>query len=309
MKVLLFSHGSDIDGMGSIIISKTYFDEVKYYYCEMSNIDDTIKNSIETKEIDDYDLVFVTDLCPNNNTLEIINNREDLKEKFQVIDHHKTRLNSVDDFDFVSITIEDEKGQCSATSLFYEYLVLNNIIEEKEIVKTYSELTRLEDTWEWKKTNNPLAHHLSHLFNILGRDEYVRVMTNKLQSQEKFQLTYEEQILIDCKIKEMDKVMKSYASCIKDIEIDALKGAFVIIDYQYRNEFPEYLERIKSSYDFAMMVCFNHHSISFRSITDCNVRVIAEQYGGGGHDKAASCNLGEKEEEIYKILLKRNQRK
>ena len=44
---------------------------------------------IETKETDDYDLIFVTDLCPNNDTLEIISNRENLKGKFQVIDHHK----------------------------------------------------------------------------------------------------------------------------------------------------------------------------------------------------------------------------
>lgn len=304
MKILLFSHGSDIDGMGSLIISKIYFDEVKYHYCEMNNIDNMIRKSIETKEIDDYDLIFVTDLCPNNDTLEIISNREDLKGKFQVIDHHKTRLNNVGKYDFVKIIIEDEKGQCSATSLFYDYLVRNHFIEEKDVVNTYSELTRLEDTWEWKKTNTPLAHNLSHLFNILGREEYVRVMTNKLQSQKNFQLTYEEQILIDCKVNEIDKVMESYYSCIKDIEIDNLKGALVIIDYQYRNEFPEYLERIHSNYDFAMMVCFNHHSISFRSITDCNVRFLAEKYGGGGHDKAASCDLKEKEEEIYGIILR-----
>ena len=38
MKVLVFSHGSDIDGMGSIIISKLFFKEVDFYYSEINKI-------------------------------------------------------------------------------------------------------------------------------------------------------------------------------------------------------------------------------------------------------------------------------
>lgn len=306
MKVLVYSHGSDIDGMGSIIISKVYFDDVKYYYCEMSNIDEMIFNSIKSKEIYDYDYVFVTDLCPTNETLEIVKNDNKLIGKFVVIDHHKTRLNKVGDYDFVHIEIENDKGMCCATSLFYDYLLSNNFIKDKGSVEIYSELTRLEDTWEWKKNNNILAHNLSHLFNVLGRDEYVLLMSNKLKSKKNFSLNKEENYLIDSKLREIEKVLKSYIPSIKQVEINEKKGALVVIDYQYRNELPEYLEKNNYEYDFAMMVCFNHNSISFRSITDCNVRKMAELYGGGGHDKAASCFLDKKkQEEIYEIILKR----
>ena len=304
MKVLVFSHGSDIDGMGSIIICKAYFDKVKYYFCEMSNLDETIQNTINTKEIYQFDKVFVTDLTPSNQTLEIVKNDQLLQNKFIVIDHHKTRLNQVGNYDFVHITIHDKKGMCCATSLFYDYLLENSDIEKKENIETYCELTRLEDTWEWKKENNLLAHHLSHLFNVLGREEYIDKMVNKINKKNPFSLTRQEEILIKSKLLEIERAMKQYESCIQPIELNHKKGALVIIDYQYRNEFPEYLEKKNLNYDFAMMVCFNHHSISFRSIKDCNVREIAEQYGGGGHDKAASCDIKEKEEEIYKVLLR-----
>lgn len=304
MKVLIFSHGSDIDGMGSIIISKVYFDEVKYYYCEMSDIDEKILNSINSGEIYDYDYIFVTDLCPTNKTLDIINKNNKLIEKFVVIDHHRTRLNKVGNYDFVHIDIEDDRGMCSATSLFYSYLLMHDFIKAKDIIDLYSELTRLEDTWEWKKNNNILAHNLSHLFNVLGRDEYVLMMSNKLKYNKKFSLTKQENWVIDNKLREIEQALKEYANLIKKIEINGKCGALVIIDYQYRNEFPEYLEKNNYDYDFVMMVCFNHSSISFRSITDCNVREMAELYGGGGHDKAASCFLDKKKlEKIYEIIL------
>ena len=304
MKVLVFSHGSDIDGMGSIIISKVYFDEIKYHYCEMSDIDEKILNSIKSKEIYNYNYIFVTDLCPTNETLDIIKQDSKLREKFIVIDHHKTRLNKVGDYDFVHINIEDNQGMCCATSLFYGYLLQHNFIKNKDSVKLYSELTRLEDTWEWKKNNNILAHNLSHLFNVLGRDEYILLMSNKLKNNKTFSLTKEENWIIDNKLKEIEKNLKEYANSIKTIEINDKCGALIIIDYQYRNEFPEYLKNNNYNYDFVMMVCFNHNSISFRSITDCNVREIAELYGGGGHDKAASCPLDiKKQEKIYDIIL------
>ena len=304
MKVLLFTHGSDIDGMGSIIISKNFFDDVNYHFCERNDLDNQIINSIETKEIYQYDVVFVTDLCPSNELLNQIVNDKKISSKFIVIDHHKTCLNMVEDFPFVHITIEDGKGQCCATSLFYEYLLRNYQLEKKEILDTYSELTRQEDTWEWKKNNNILAHNLSHLYNIIGRDKYIEEMVSKLKNNKKFFLTDQEIILIDSKLSEIDRAMNNYTTCIKDIEYKDKKGALVFIEYQYRNELPEYLKNHHYNYDFAMMVCMDHHSISFRSINDCNVREIAEEYGGGGHDKAAACNLREKEELIYEIILK-----
>lgn len=305
MKVLVFSHGSDIDGMGSIIISKLFFKEIDFYYSEINNLDEQILNEINNKNIYKYDYIFVTDLTPKNETLDIIQNDKELINKFRVIDHHRTNYNRANSYPFVHITIEDEEGPTSATNLFYKYLIKKGLIKEKEIVKDYAELTRLEDTWKWKEQNNNLAHNLSHLFNILGRDKYIEIIINKLKSNNKFTLTKEEELLINNKIQDIEKHINKYLNIMKEINLNNHKGIIVIIDYEYRNELPEYLRDNNYDYEFAMMVCFDHNSISFRSINNCNVREIAELFGGGGHDKAAACYINEKLDKIYDILLEK----
>ncbi len=305
MKVLVFSHGSDIDGMGSIIISKLYFEEVDFYYSEIHNLDEQIINEINNKNIYKYDYVFVTDLTPKNETLDIIQNDKKLIDKFRVIDHHRTNYNRASTYPFVHITIEDEEGPTSATNLFYKYLIKKDLIEGKDIVKEYCELTRLEDTWKWKEQNNNLAHNLSHLYNILGRDNYVEAIINKLKNNNNFYLTKEEDLLVNNKINDIEKHINKYLNIMKEIELNNHKGVIVIIDYEYRNEFPEYLRENNYDYEFAMMVCFDHNSISFRNVHNCNVREIAETFGGGGHDKAASCYINEKIDKVYDILLER----
>ena len=305
MKVLVFSHGSDIDGMGSIIISKLFFKEVDFYYSEINNLDEQILNEINNKNIYKYDYIFVTDLTPKNETLDIIQKDKELVKKFRVIDHHRTNYNRANSYPFVHITIEDEEGPTSATNLFYKYIIKKELIKGKEIVKDYAELTRLEDTWKWKEQNNILAHNLSHLFNILGRDKYVEIIIDKLKNNDKFSLSKEEELLINNKIQDIEKHIKKYLNIIKEINLNNHKGIIVIIDYEYRNELPEYLRDNNYDYEFAMMVCFDHNSISFRSINNCNVREIAELFGGGGHDKAAACYINEKLDKIYDILLEK----
>ncbi len=303
MKILLFSHGSDIDGMGSIIISNVYFDVVDYHYSEIHNLDELIMNEINSGNIYNYDRVFVTDLTPKNETLDIISKDDKLVNIFRVIDHHQTNYNRASNYPFVHINIRDDRGMCCATSLFYDYLVNHNLIEDRDIVKYYSELTRLEDTFEWKNNKNYLAHNLTHLFNSIGRDKYVELMINKLSNNDEFSFSETEELLIDTKLKDIELHINRYVNMMREITINGKKGVLVIIDYQYRNEFPEYLRDNNYDYNFAMMACFDHNSISFRTINDCNVREIAEKFGGGGHDKASACYIDDKLDRIYDILL------
>ena len=303
MKVLLFSHGSDIDGMGSIILSNLAFEKVDYHFSEINTLDEQILEEINSNNIYNYDQIFVTDLTPKNETLDIIENNSKLKEKLVVIDHHKTNYNRASNYSFVHITIENDKGQTSATSLFYEYLVNNKLLKENKVIEYYAELTRLEDTWTWIN-NNELAHDLAILFNILGIDKYIDTMINKLKEKE-FILDEKEKVLVEYKKKDIIKHIEEYTKYMKEITINNHKGIIVIIDYEYRNDLPEYLRKNNKDIEFAMMVCFNHNSISFRTVNNCNVREIAETFGGGGHDKASSCYINEKLDKIYEVLLEK----
>lgn len=303
-RVLLFTHGSDIDGMGSIILSKLAFTNVDYFFCETSTIDQIIQENISKEIVEQYDYLFVTDLCPSNEIIEKVYQRVDLRDKFIILDHHQTNFNRVPDYDFVHVILKLNNRLSCATELFYDYLLKHHLIEKKTSIRKYVEFTRLEDTWEWKKENQEDAHNLTHIFNHLGREQYIEYMASKLENKT-FSLNQKDRSIISFMKYQIEKQVKNYLNEYREITINDLKGALVMIDYQYRNEFPEYLRSHHYPLDFAMMICLNHNSVSIRSVSNCNVREIAELFGGGGHDKAATFRIDDVVEQIYELVLEK----
>lgn len=92
MKVLLFTHSQDIDGIGCIVLAKKAFsrDELTYMPCKTFEITSKVNELYQRKELLEFDLIFVTDLCIKEPLLSLINNDENIKGKFRVLDHHKT---------------------------------------------------------------------------------------------------------------------------------------------------------------------------------------------------------------------------
>ena len=144
MKVLLFTHKSDIDGMGNVVLAKLAFDNVNYVLSETFNLQNEISKFYEDGSIYNYDMIFVTDLWLEEPTLTKVAKDKKLQGKFFVFDHHKSALKgNFNKYDFTTIRISDEKGLCSGTSLFYEYLIENGFLLKEEIlIKEFSELTR-----------------------------------------------------------------------------------------------------------------------------------------------------------------------
>ena len=62
IKVLVFTHKSDIDGMGSIILSKLCYEFVDYVLCDASNLKSNFMAYLENAKIYEYDIVYITDL-------------------------------------------------------------------------------------------------------------------------------------------------------------------------------------------------------------------------------------------------------
>ena len=60
VKILIFTHRSDIDGMGGVVLSKLAFDEVDYVLCESLNLQDRMREYFDSGAIYKYDRVFVT---------------------------------------------------------------------------------------------------------------------------------------------------------------------------------------------------------------------------------------------------------
>ena len=90
MKILLFTHKNDIDGIGNVILSKLAFENSDYVLCGTFDLQQKVKDYISNKKIYEYDKIFITDLCLDEELLSVINKDQKLKNKIQIIDHHKT---------------------------------------------------------------------------------------------------------------------------------------------------------------------------------------------------------------------------
>ena len=89
-KILIFSHLSDIDGMGGVILAKLAFGDVDFVLCETFNLLDKIKEKIVDQSIYEYDQIFITDMWLEDP--KVIWQDPRLKNKVLVFDHHESSL-------------------------------------------------------------------------------------------------------------------------------------------------------------------------------------------------------------------------
>lgn len=305
IKVLLFTHISDIDGLGNVVLAKLAFQEVNFILCETFDLQDKVNEFLKNGFIYQHDRVYITDLWLEDPTLSLIAKDERLKGKVFLFDHHENFLSYQDKYEFATLSIQDDKGMCSGTSLFFEHLKKEGYFGiQDQCIKEFVELTRKYDTWEWKnKYQDEMPHQLSLLFDAIGIDSYIKLMIEKLDLNrtKSFLFSDLEESLIQNQIQKILSKVKIYTNHIFIKEILSKKAGIVFIDYDYRNDLAQYLRDIHYPIDFIMMVVMEKETISYRSIhKNVNVRKIAEQFGGNGHDQAASSKI--KTEQLEKII-------
>ena len=81
-------------------------------------------------------------------------------------------------------------------------------------------------------------------------------------------------------------------------------------DYEYRNEITEYIETHNTNNaKYVMIVALDkadYGQISYRSISDVDVNVIAMKHNGGGHPKAAASSITKEQREKIDNLSKKD---
>ena len=291
-RILIFSHRSDIDGMGPIVLSKLAFDEVIYYLCEKSDIAEHITTSGKTGELYEADYVFVTDIAITEKELNLLND-ERIQGKVRVFDHHKASLEiDTTKYPFVTARFEDEKGKCSGTSLFYEYLLSKQYLNKTAVVEDFVELIRRYDTWEWKQYQDETPRDLTLLFECLGPDKFIETFTHKLTGDSQnflIKFSDEEMALINYKKKDIAHKVEQYAKQIIQLEIADTKVGVVFSAYEYRNEIADYLKQIDYDIDIVMLASIDKGTYSLRPIKDgADIEPVAKHIGDGAQAVTAS---------------------
>ncbi len=315
-KVIIFSHESDIDGLGCIVLAKLAFNEIEYVLVpNIEKLELTFRDYLQSKKIDHYDKIFITDLALYDPSLTMVA-ESPLKDKVLVFDHHKMALeDNVNRYSFATIIEEDTKGKRCGTDLFYKYLTNNNLLATTEALEEFVELTRLEDTWEWKKSGKlgEKGHDLAILFNSVGIETYISKMTLKLlNNKEAFSLSDDEISIIQNKKNDYDKLLQNIMSSAEYfVDENGNRFGMVFANYEYRNELAEYIRKHGNPelIRYFIVVAMNKGEFgqkSYRSIDESfDVNEVAMDHGGGGHPGAAAVNITKDQKEKSLVLTKR----
>lgn len=295
----LLSH-NDLDGVGCGILAKLAFgQDVKVRYNSVSSLNREIEYFLENDSTDTF--LLITDLSPNEENEKRLTSFYKEHGNIQLIDHHKTALH-LNDYDWGYVVVEEEgSGKLtSATSLFYQYLVYHQHLEESDAIAEFVELVRQYDTWEWEKNQNHKAHSLNSLFFLVSIDEFELKMIERLRSSDHFDFDDFEKKLLGM---EEDKIERYIRRKKREI-VQALVGKFyagVVYAESYHSEVGNELAKEHTHLDYIAILNMGGKRISFRTIRDdVDVSEIAGYYGGDGHQKASGSSMTE---EAYKHFV------
>ena len=147
-KILILTHGSDVDGIGCLILARLAFGGIDYeLFSNNSNLEEKFKIYCEKGSLRKYTNIFITDLALFEPLLSIVNDDPTLKKKVRIFDHHQGAIDrGCAKYDFAHIIVKDDNGlkKCG-TQIFYEYLVKNGYLTRSQIRDEFVELTRLEE--------------------------------------------------------------------------------------------------------------------------------------------------------------------
>ena len=296
MKRLLFTHGADIDGMGSAILARLAFVDIDIIYARnISDLEVKFINEYESGRLYEYDIVYITDLSLKMDIADKVYSDEKLKDKLYLFDHHETALSSgLNKYNNVNVHVELNGVKTCGTELFYLYLKENEYLNDTIAISEFVEKVRREDNWEWENYDDIVAHDLAILFNAIGIERFVASMV-KLLKEEKDAFKLNDTLIneVENKKEKIKMAIESSKRFVRKEIIDGIKTLILFITYEYRNDVADYFKKNNDIYfDVVAMIALDNDQISIRSLKSNNyARILAEKYGGGGHDTAAAIPL------------------
>lgn len=305
MNIKLFTH-NDLDGIGCAVLGFISFDKVDVEYCGYGDINDKVKSFIDNKEYANYDHVYITDISISPELAEEINNSEPevfepgfkLCEHFSLIDHHPTAKH-LEKYWWCAVEIENELGKCSGTSMFHDRLM--HIPHRTRLMATpvlnFVETVRRYDTWEWKNVyKDETPNKWNNLLHLYGRQKFIDKVINKIKNENRFKFDETDTLILELDKDKKDKYFEIKAKEITPVAIDTYVAGAVFAD-QYISELGNHLAEKFAEYDFIVII--GNKTVSYRGIKDIDLGLVAKQFGGGGHPRAAGSQIDKNKQLEY----------
>lgn len=303
MKNCLITHIGDSDGAFPIILSNLVLDNMEFISCEVDEVD-TITQDVLTHH-EDYEKIYVVDLCFSEEIAKQINENEVLKNKVLVFDHHASR-EPLNKYHFIKVLSEKDGRKECGTTVFLSYLQehYNDDILRKKSLLEMVELVRELDTYDFIENNKEDAFKFGDLYSIYGRENYIENYTNFIKNNDHFYFSDFENKVLELEKDRKERYIEEKLETVKKATIEGIPVGIVFAE-RYRSDLGHAVVTNIPDIDISIIINVSR-SVSYRASKDeVDVNVLAIPNGGGGHKHAGGSAIPiDLEEKIVEYIFK-----
>lgn len=285
MDVHQFTHG-DLDGVGCALLATMTYEDVLPRYVDYNDVDWVIEDWL--KHNPPGQLLFVTDICPNVNVVNLIRKQVEAGVLHAVIiDHHDT-TRWLGEFELPHF-IHDQSA--CGTKLFHRWLLENAAENWRFKVPELDRLVHKIDVYDRWLTRDPLrpaSERLNRLYWALGADEFIRSFTEDFNADEQHHMKFLDSVM---QAKEERTITNALADQITDenFYIDKEGRRFLLLmSVGNVSKLGHAALDEESDIEYVAMLNPLRNKVELRSRKGgTNVAEVAKKFGGGGHPAAA----------------------
>lgn len=312
LKTLLLTH-DDLDGVscGIVLASAKGIWLAETNYLDYDTIDQSIRSVIETGYHKEFDRIFMTDISFKKDEELIKLIEENIKDKFVLLDHHKT-AEWLNDYEWANVQTELNGKLTCGTELVFQYMEDTNRLDMCYRVKClfteFVEMVRLYDTFDFKRVLADKPEDLTTVDEEAAEKYNMAIGAERLNTYLHFVgvFNFDSEIIdnIYCQDMLITPPMEGIINCLntqkeKYIEEktteyeytnDLFEGYCVALVYaeKHASEIGYKINTTDDNMDFVAIVDPSKNTISLRSRDGgVDVGAVAKKYGGGGHKNAA----------------------
>lgn len=291
---------NDGDGHGcKFLLRKAFGEKASIQTVPNHEVTQAVRTILEKKKYKDA-VMWITDVSFDEEYEEemfaLIEKERENGRIIIMFDHHKSALH-YNNFEWADVMIHlEDKTKTCATSLLYEYLTKENLLQPNAFLDSFVEYVRLYDVWEWEKENTPEAKCLNDLFYLVGIGKFDKKMHDKYNQNPNMPLSFTEteKVLIELEQKKIHKYIEARKRKTVQIQFEGLHLGVVFAE-SYASELGNELAKVFPHLDAIAIVNMITRKVSLRSNKEhIDVSHVAVKWGGGGHESSAGFDLCEK---------------